>query len=77
MPKPWWSLLYSTIIHYDIYSFKEETIDGVQDLWYYVESDGKKYCMMVQPNGDVTILPAEDLVPDSIIDIQCRFRTVL
>jgi len=45
-----------------IHAFKEETIDGVQDLWYYVESDGKKYYMMIQPNGDVTTLPAEDLV---------------
>jgi len=27
----------------------EKSIDGVQDLRYYVESDGKKYYMMVQP----------------------------
>ena len=58
-------------------SFKEEAIDGVQDIWYYVESDGKKYYMMVQPNGDITSLPAEDLVLGSTIDTQCRFRLVV
>jgi len=59
-----------------MYAFKEEAINGVQDIRYYVESDGKCY-MMVQPNGDITTLPAEDLVLGSTIDTQCRFRTVV
>ena len=60
-----------------IYKFKQEDIDGVQDLRFYVESDGKKYYMMVQPNGDIATLPAEDLVPGSTIDTQCRYRLVV
>ena len=49
----------------------------MQDLRYYVESDGKKYYMMVQPNGDVTTLPAEDLVLGSTNDNQSRFRNIV
>ncbi|XP_065910794.1 uncharacterized protein [Dysidea avara] len=60
-----------------IYRFKQEDIDGVQDLRYCVESDGKKYYMMIQPNGDITTLPAEDLELGSTIDTQCRFRLVV
>ncbi|XP_065910825.1 uncharacterized protein [Dysidea avara] len=60
-----------------IYRFKQEDIDGVQDLRYYVESDGKKYYMMVQPNGDITTLLAEDLELGSTTDTQCRFRLVV
>jgi len=60
-----------------MHAFKEETIDGVQDLGYYVEYDGKKHYMMVQPNGDVTTLPTEDFVPGSTIDTQCRLHSYI
>ena len=42
-----------------------------------MESDGKKYYMMVQPNGDITTLLAEDLELGSTTDTQCRFRLVV
>ncbi|XP_065911310.1 uncharacterized protein [Dysidea avara] len=60
-----------------IYRFKQEDIDGVQDLRYYVESDGKKYYMMVQPNGDITTLKCNRIQLGSAVDIQCRFRLVV
>jgi len=71
------TLILSFNIQGYIYAFKEEAIDGVQDIRYYVESDEMKYYMMVQSNGDITTLPAEDLVLGSTIDTQCRFRIVV
>lgn len=56
------------------FTFKEESVD--KQSRYYVESDGNKYYLMVQPDGIVNTLLGSDLVIGSSNDISTRFRTI-
>ncbi|XP_065903096.1 uncharacterized protein [Dysidea avara] len=56
------------------FTFRGESIDNQEyQSRYYVESDGSRYYLMVQPNGVVTTQSGSDLVTD---DYSTTFRTV-
>jgi len=56
------------------FAFKQENVDI--ESRYYVESDGKKYYLVVQPNGVINTLLGSDLVIGSSKDTSTRFRTI-